>query len=285
MLCSVRGQIDYNAMIQAFFSVLKDLWVFLCGREGSIEHSATVAPSTLRPVGVNVDSLVPLRDGRDVADGQGGLRRAFVSVESAYCLALPASTFDGLLFRLPYGVMVGVRRLQDGYAEVVYGGRVGWIAVTELCDDETQVFPQLQTNHYYGAQQREVVALRKCIQDVCLGGVAQLPLQSLEYMVYAISRHRPDFRWPDDRPRTPGMLHTILRGRSDIKMSIEPRTAAVMEVGSGEGSGFFGVVEAVQPDQSIALASVGRLAEGQFLRETFSRNEWKEWRPTFISFL
>ena len=69
-------------------------------------------------------------------------------------------------------------------------------------------------------------------------------------------------------------------------MSIEPHTGAVRFEYAGNGTGFlefmywrFALIE------SIKMASVGRIKEGEYLVEEFTSDEWKkEWRPVYISF-
>lgn len=229
------------------------------------------------PTGSAVDAPVVMVDPSQT-------RPAFVSVEKARCFVSPEIGFDRIIARLDYGDRVGVRRLEDGFAEVIYADTYGWIPVEELSDDESAIFPRLAAGYRYGSAHEETRKLRRAIRDECAGDELGLSLQSIEYVLYELKRRRIEVRWPLARPRVPGSLHMLLRGRANVRIGIEPRTSALLEVSTGPTEGFFGIVEAVQPDQGITLSSVGRVEEGEFRREHFTKEEWREWRPTFISF-
>lgn len=272
-------------MFGAFLEVLRDLWAFVLRREPKSAPSGDTAPTApLEPVGVNVDTLHDAWSTSDGSVGTSSLRPAYVLTERARCLIHPKREFDGVLTTFCYGDRVGVRRLQDGYAEVVRRNISGWVDASELTDDEASVFPNLIPDHQYLATHRETRKARALIGDICLGATLEVPLTSLEYVLSELARRRIVVDWPLERPRTPGVLRRSLEGRRGITIGVAPRTAALIEVPASKERGFFGMVEAVQPDQGIRIASVGRVVEGEFRREHFSLQEWRKWNPVFITF-
>ena len=76
-----------------------------------------------------------------------------------------------------------------------------------------------------------------------------------------------------------------MRGVRGVSISVEPRTQAVLERPAESGErGFVAYVSAVHPDNSIVIEGVGMFMAGEYTVETFSHEEWREWRPVFISF-
>lgn len=68
-------------------------------------------------------------------------------------------------------------------------------------------------------------------------------------------------------------------------MSIEPRTSSIIEYLNENNDGIIGFITEVSPDLAITMSSVGRIEAGEYRVEKFTHDEWKEWRPVFISFI
>lgn len=55
-----------------------------------------------------------------------------------------------------------------------------------------------------------------------------------------------------------------------------------MEYQTEIGVGVIGYVEAVTPNETVTLASVGKDSEGQYLVETLTKEVWQALRPVWI---
>lgn len=210
--------------------------------------------------------------------------RGFICVPEVALLVTPQMSLDACITRLSYGTRVTHRRASDTWLEVESAAGTGWVPAATVTPAETLVLPQLTPGTTYPAEHVETRKLRACLRDVTLAGELQLPLQDLEFVFYHLWQRGTYFRWPNDRPRTAGRWHQILRGAHDVSMSIEPRTNAVLEYQGNGTPGFLGIVTAVTPEQAITVLSVGRTNPGAYEERTFTPSEWREWRPVFISF-
>tara|TARA_B100000508_G_scaffold77271_1_gene60088 strand:- start:1038 stop:1829 length:792 start_codon:yes stop_codon:yes gene_type:complete len=262
-------------MWKAFLEVIHDLSLFATGREVD-----EIAPPTTQKQNLNKLTSSATRQ-TPVTHLYGA---AYVITREEFLLLEPALSIDGRVTVLHYGDQVAVNRLQGDYAEVVFAGRQGWVRRDSLSDDPALVFPQFEPGYVYHSRHEDTIKLRKYLNDETLSGRLDLPVQPVEHIVYMTKRKKMPFTWPHDRPRTPGQLNALLRGRPGVHTAIEPRTDAVIESTDPDGLAFMGCVEAVHPDNSIVVSSFGRVTEGEYRSETFTQSEWKEWRPVFLTF-
>lgn len=211
-------------------------------------------------------------------------RIAYVKSDSVVCLNGPELEFDAQVGTLFYGDRVTVTRIKDKFVEVEAGTVHGWVESTFLTDDLKEIIPSLRSAYIYGVTNEETIKLRRYIHDEALGQELGLSLQSIEYILFILKKTGIKVSWPPVRPREPGVWKTILRGLKGVSMGVEPKTGSVLEYAGNGTPGFIGYVEAVHPDQSITLQTVGRVEEGEYRVEEFSHEEWKEWRPVFICF-
>lgn len=270
----------------AFVEVLHDLWLFALGRDAqpTVSYRPTPRPDSAdvvrsTPPSPTLDLVVPAISP-DMVEG----RSAYIAWEEVACLSRPALDFDTVLGTLSYADRVAVDVIEGEFAHVISPTVAGWVPVGALTEDQQSVLPYFLDGQRYQNDSPETKKLRTFIKDEALGAVLQLPLQGTEYIMYRLRRAGVTVRWSDVRPRTPGSWQRLLRGQSGVTMSIEPKTGAVLEYTGSEAPSFLGYVESVKPDRSIVLTSVGRDADGQFREETLSADEWREWRPVFISF-
>jgi len=278
-------------MIQAFWEVLKDLWHFAFGLSGHNNNTVPPVQRTKDPSLQVVEVVNKMENSlsgviiptHKVAQSLG--RVAYVQSDTAICMSSPKFTFDTQVGSLSYGDKVMVTRVQDSFAEIDTNVVRGWVETKVLSDDVHKVFPDLQSNQIYGFNNEQTIKLRRYLHDETLAQLLMLPLQSTEYLLYTLKRAGVTVSWPPTRPREPGAWQKILRGVKGVTMGIEPRTSSIFEYVGYGAPGFLGYVEAVHPDQSITLQSVGRINEGEYRVEEFTHDEWKEWRPVFISFV
>lgn len=210
-------------------------------------------------------------------------RLAYVCTDVAVCLREPVTLFDTVSGFLSYGEEVVVGQAGAAFVHVKTPEIHGWVDATCLSDSKTAVFPNLKPNNFYDAKNEETYKLRRYLKDDLLGHKLKLPLQSVEFILYTLKRSSVSIQWPQERPRVAGNWHTILRGVTGVSISIQTRTASVMEYIDNE-KGVLAFVKEVKPDLSITVVSVGREKEGEYREEEFTQTQWKEWRPVFISF-
>lgn len=273
----------------ALVEVLYDLWLFALRRDTKprIEYRPTPRPDSAdtvvepapAPAPVSLDLVVP-PISPDMIQG----RSAYVVHDAVVCLSRPTFDFDTVVGMLDYAERVAVDVIEGEFAHIITPSMSGWVPVEMLTDDLSVVMPQLESGKVYGSQSEETKKLRKYIDDEALGSALALPLQGSEYLLFRLKRAGTKVRWSDVRPRAAGKWQSILRGQGGVTMGIEPKTGAVLEYSGGETQSFLGYVESVKPNRSIVISSVGREREAEYREETFSNEQWREWRPVFISF-
>lgn len=276
-------------MTQALWEVLNDLWKFICHEflvlssgQHNLKESSNARVSSSQKTEV-LRSRPIVTSGDKSSDLIGWT--AYIKVDSVPYFSQPELIFDTKLGSFSYGDKVMVVCSVNNFTEVRTATVQGWVATEALSDDSKQILPVLETGNIYNAHNEQTIKLRRCINDEALGQMLTIPLQSVEFALMALKQRQILISWPAERPRLPGRWKTLLRGYKGVSLSIEPRTGAILEYGGDDGTdGFLGYVEAVHPDLSITLQSVGRVVEGEYRVEEFSHNEWKEWRPVYISF-
>jgi hypothetical protein len=177
-----------------------------------------------------------------------------------------------------------VRKLGGRWAEVTALGVEGWVLKDSLREDVDVVFPHLILGTVYEAENPETIKLRKYIGDMFSGHLSLLPLFDTEFVTYRLSHRGQHIPWSHERPRIAGTWQKLLRGKSGVYIGIAPRAGSVMEY-LQEDIGHVCFVEAVYPDMSIKISSVGIHREGEYTETVLSHDEWKELRPVFINLL
>lgn len=268
-------------MYEAFLAVLTDLWLFAIGRAQSTQS----LPALSTPSASQAAAATQTRVKPDplLASTLAG-KMAYVQEPAVHCLQTPQKKFDAKRGELSYATAVRVVREQNGWVFVETNSQQGWVLDSSITEDERVVYPQLQAGVVYDAAHPETIKLRRSLQDELLGGELALPLQSSEYILYRLARAQKTVLWPMERPRLPGMWQSLLKGRTGVVMSLEPKTGAILEYSGTVGNRFLGYVESVTPDQKIVLSSIGRVETGVFEKTEFLPADWQAWRPVFISF-
>lgn len=192
--------------------------------------------------------------------------------------------FDSRVGTLPYGSEIIVSVVEGKSAYVTHGSTVGWVMGSDFTYNRDEVFPRLDSGKVYTAESTETKLIRSHLRDECDGGTLYIPLQATEYMLYELQLRNITPQWPLTRPRLPGSWQGQLKGRPRTHIGVVPKTGTVMEYYTDAKVGMLGFVEAVHPDETIVIKSVGKEREGQYLVETLTEEVWRELRPVFISF-
>ncbi len=291
-------------MITAFIAVIEDLFWFVLGRAPSAQlvqsplnvtqqlpprpamvslgaattptllpetSTAAVEPSVI--VLPSVPTTVPLHEP---------MVMYVQNPEGAASRVAPAVDFDTIQMIYPYGAAVSVSQFSENYAHVLRGDTQGWIRKDDVTPHKNEVWPVLREWVIYAAATAEAVKIRALIQDSFSGGTLALPLQAGEYILFRLLCDNRTIVWPDDRPRLAGLWQSILKGVPGIHATIMPKTDSVMEWQSESDGGRLAYVEAVGPDNTITTTCVGLIVAGQYTRQIWTQDQWRELRPVFI---
>jgi hypothetical protein len=291
-----------------FWLVITDLFWFVLGKDtptvAPIVQKAlpakpeqTLIPETEKPIAlpaaplpepIHTDATLPIPGllPAEIETNTALLHAPIVMyvcrVEGTPRYTAPQLEFDGMVEVVPYGAAVTVVGYRGRYTSVLRGGHTGWINKDDLSPDKQSVWPQLVVHHEYLATESDTIKLRAIIQDVFGAGSQQLPLQAGEYVLFRLMQDHRTIAWPITRPRLPGTWQNILRGVTGIHSTIMPKTDSIMEWNTEYGEGRLAYVEAVSPDNTIALTLVGLTIGGQYETKTLFEEEWRELRPVFI---
>jgi hypothetical protein len=267
-------------MHTAFIEVLKDLWYFVISKQCATGSSNEVvlhpkkSPKTVLPL----ETPPPLEVSYSLES-----RICYIAQSHVRCLQTAQKKFDTLRGLLRYGDVVKVIQHKEKWSFVESTAVQGWVKSTCLTDDKNSVYPQLLHDHVYDEHHLETKKLRKYLNDELLGGLLGIKLQTSEWVIYQLTRLGTEVAWPLERPRLPGMWQSILSGKRGVSIGTEPKTGSVLEY-NGDTESFIAFVESVTPDDSIVVSCVGRQKLGVYENKEFTRAQWREWRPVFISF-
>jgi hypothetical protein len=266
-------------MLEAFWAVLVDLFHFVFpSRTQTVTISRALQPVIKQEIIVPPKATVPMVQSPFVS-GQ----TAFIKVDNTKINHRPIVAFDSRVGTLPYGAEVMVSLVERKSAYVTHGTTVGWVSGADVTYNRDEVFPRLVSGQVYTAEQVETQLIRAHLRDECDGGTLYLPLQPTEYILYELLLRNVSPQWPLARPRLPGSWQVHLKGRPRTHIGVVPKTSTVMEYNTEKKVGMLSFVEAVHPDETIVIRSVGKEKDGQYLVETLTEEAWQELRPVFIS--
>ena len=205
----------------------------------------------------------------------------FIGAQEALVYIDPVIAFDTVCMKLPYSEQVHMQKLGGRWAYIKTPHVEGWVLKDFLAEKALDVFPQFVANMTYDEENIQTHKLRLCIADIFVGEATKSILTDVEYVTYMLKRKGITITWPVDRPRIAGTWQKKLRGAKGIHIGVFPKTDSVMEYVQDD-VGHVCYVEAVFPDQSIKISSIGTFGEGLFSENMLQKDEWKELRPVFI---
>jgi hypothetical protein len=267
-------------MYTAFIEVLGDLWVFVTAKRA---HSV-VSDTVLFLPEKKPEQVLPHETIQSVkANYSMESRVLYINASRVMCLQTPHIHFDTLRGILKYGDTAKVIQHKDQWCFVESPTVQGWVETKYLTDDKCAVLPQLQDNQVYSAHSTETKKLRQYLDDELIGGLLELSLQSSEYMMYRLKKIGIAVAWPLERPRLPGLWQSILSGKRGVSIGLAPKTGSVLE-SRDDNTHFLAFIESVTPEESISISCVGRLQAGVYEHKEFTKAQWQQWKPVFISF-
>lgn len=206
----------------------------------------------------------------------------FIGIQHTLLYTDPVVAFDTAIQTLSYGDLVYVQKLGGRWAHVRTENGEGWVLKDTIREQAKDVFPIFVYGNAYDVSNEETQKLRYCIDDMFLGNASALPLTDTEYVTYKLWKKGKRILWTSERPRTSGTWQKKLRGSNGIHISITPKTEAVMEYVIDD-VGHLCFVEAVFPDESIKISTIGMYDESVYTDTMIQKDEWKELRPVFIT--
>lgn len=280
--------------MNALFAVIDDLWMFVCeSLFGSVVcASEKEIPKELPPAeivdvyqevitehqiqssdtGTGVHSLAFLHSGEQY----------FIGSIDTYVYVDPVIAFDNALQPLSYGQSVRLLQLQGRWAQVRFGECIGWVLKDTLCSARADVYPQFVQGKQYVHTDPETVKLRACINDAFGGARGEFSLTTEEYVHYKLHTKKRHLTWGEERSRIAGTWQRKLKGKQGVYIRVTPATDAVMEYVLDD-VGHLAFVEAVYPDKSIKISEIQTEEGSMYKEQTLSTNEWREFRPVFIT--
>lgn len=269
-------------MFAALIEVVKDLWDFAV-----MQHFAQAPASEQLLLTDKVHSKASAKEAEAQSiEAQPSLesRVCYVSQKKLHCLQTPQKKFDTLRGIFSYGDAVRVMQQKNNWSFVEHADLRGWVDTRGLETDVAAVLPHFTKNSAYTAAEENTMKLRAFLQDALLGGELKLPLQSVEYIHYRLKKTGTKPHWPLERPRLPGNWQHILRGKRGVEIGLEPKTGSVLECNGCQENEFLAYVESVTPDDTIVISCVGRTQDGVYEEMQYTKVQWQEWKPVFISF-
>lgn len=236
--------------------------------------------SSFRQVG---DVFTASREGS--ADIHAKNTVMYIGTSEAALYAHPTLEFDTIVAELSYGTMAMVLEQRGRWAKVVAGEHSGWVLREDLVDRAIYVYPQFVIGEKNAEDDPNTHRVRAILSDMFGGAAAGLPLQAGEYVTYRLLRKGLSIDWPEVRPRTPGLWHTVLKGVPGIHIGITPKPGSVMEYMMTEEIGHLAYTEAVFPDETINVSEVNYPEDGIYNERVLTQEEWKELKPVFIEVL
>jgi hypothetical protein len=142
--------------------------------------------------------------------------------------------------------------------------------------------PHFDTRTQYYAANQETLKLRLLISSYDKEKLLK-PLTAREFILYRLKDIHLTVS-NEDILLSEGFLHDAVKGSAGVYTSIIPKRNAVMEIFDEEQQSKLLFVDNVFGDESIEVESVGLYTIGEFRYDVFTKNEWLQWRPVFISF-
>ncbi len=206
----------------------------------------------------------------------------WISVSEAAVFSRPLWVEDSVLGKLKLGEKVSLEQFSGRFAFMKQERLSGFVLKEEVETDKQKIWPSLVPRTVYLAGDAETIRIRALLRDEFFTTSLFLPLRDTEWVSYSLLKHNLSLPWREERPRTPGSWHKLLRGVVGVSVVLEARTGSVMEVFANDLSPFLAYVEAVTVDGVVKVSSVGRYREGEYQLENLTVKDLQELQPVFI---
>lgn len=194
----------------------------------------------------------------------------------------PTIEFDAQVGTIPFGAMVIAGEPKGRFHQVTWNNIIGWVLRDDLADRAVHIYPEFVKGEENLIDGTNTSLVRAIIKDEFGLGRSEFALQAGEYALYRLWKRGLEIRWPDIRPRVPGVWHEVLKGVDGVYMSVQPKVGALMEYMLDGEMGHIAYVEAVFPDETITISEVNNPDSGIYNEREYTKDEWKELKPVFI---
>ncbi len=195
----------------------------------------------------------------------------------------PTIEFDAQVAKIPYGEMVMMLEVRGRFYRVVWRDVEGWVVREDLVDRAARVYPEFVLGQGNSVDHPNTARVRTALGDTFGLSFSEFDLQAGEYVLYRLWKKGVTIAWPDIKPRVPGLWHKILRGVPGVHMGVLPKVGGIMEYMVTSEIGHVAYVEAVFPDDTIALSEANFPDSGIYNERELTKDEWKELKPIFIT--
>lgn len=264
--------------------VVKDLVTFFLPSPALLPTLASRAERTALPAPIPVPKIEE-KPQTLLVSGSGFLHQdvLYASRTRVKVWQRPLVAEDGVVGYLNYGQPVFLIDYQGRFAQVRFGDLLGFVLKDDLEKLRDALYPAFFDGEIYTANHPDTKKLRRLINDEFAYEELFAPLQPSEFVMYRLAENKLSIPWGQERPRTVGVWHNLLKGRIGVNISITPKTGSLIEYQKDDGTGFVGYIKAVLVDNSLVLEGVGRVIDGEYREETIAPSVWREWRPVFIA--
>lgn len=260
-------------MYQAFVAVLHDLLLFVV--QGVRDFFAEKPMSEASNDREGVRQSTGTKAGVDLGYVVYVQRVTLPCYAQSRLKGEPFATF-------PYGDRLQQTKVLDDAVFVTNGSVEGWVAASGVTAEYEQVFPVLVPSMVYDASHKEVVKVRKYLNQ--FSRKSKQMLSAEEFVLYTLQSTGVTIPWEAINASFPLSWYQRLLGRRGVTVTDEPKTHSVLEYTTSTGDSVQGYVAEVHPNHTIMLESVGRVEPGEYRVEQVSPQEWRTWQPSFITF-
>jgi hypothetical protein len=155
-------------------------------------------------------------------------------------------------------------------------------AKRKFVQKSSSLHPRFETRRQYYASNPETLKLRLLLSSYDKNKLGK-PVSALEFILYRLMDLHLDIS-SIEKFSGAGFLHESVKGLPGVHVSIKPTRHAIMEIFDEYQKPKLLFVENIFGDESIEVESVGLHVLGEFRYDVFTKKEWQEWRPVFISF-
>lgn len=194
----------------------------------------------------------------------------------------PTLEFDTQVGTIPYGAMVIAGEPKGRFYHASWNDMSGWVLRDDLVERASEICPEFVVGEENDVDNPNTAQVRAIIGDEFGLGRSEFALQAGEYVLYRLKKRGVEVRWPDVRPRMPGAWHEILSGGKGVTVLGAPKAGSIMEYMLDGEMGHVAYVDAVFPDETIAISEVNNPHSGIYNERNITKNEWSELNPVFI---
>lgn len=147
---------------------------------------------------------------------------------------------------------------------------------------QPQVVCRLEENVRYGKKHETTKTVRDYLMKEVLVEVRSGDLTQTEWVMYRLHKAGKTLPYLALAASVAGRWHELLKGKQGVDIHVAPRTSSLMEWQDGV-QGYLMMLETVTPDETVTGTMVGVPLLGTVTSLTYTKEQWRELRPVFIT--